>query len=51
MNIIIEETLIDLFESYINIYFSEISGNEKEKIFKITNGLSLKYLKKMFKFP
>lgn len=42
--------MIDLFESYINIYFSEISGNEKEKIFKITNGLSLKYLKKSLNF-
>ena len=50
MNIIIEETLIDLFESYINIYFSEITGNEKEKILKTTKGLSLKYLKKSLNF-
>ncbi len=42
--------MIDLFESYINIYFNEISGNEKEKILKITNGLSLKYLKKSLNF-
>ena len=49
-NMLLDEIIINLFETFINIYFNKICDEENQIILQITNKLSLEYFKKSVDF-